>query len=767
MLAIYTVSNTNDSGLGSLRQAIIDANATVGVADTIAFNVAPGGPTTIKPLSALPIITDPVVVDGTTQPGFVGMPIVELDGSQAGNAVGLRISGGASEVRGLVINRFGSHGIQLTNAGGNTIQGNYIGVDSNAAISLGNSGDGLAIQCSLNTVGGTLSSQTNVISGNRNGVSMTTVAATGNSIQGNLLGTDKTGTLAIPNQNGVSLKSGASANTVGGLLTGSGNTLSGNSSNGIEINNAGTNANYVVGNRIGTSQDGMSRVANGQFGVTISDSASLNVIGDSVPGAGNLISGNRSGIGISGASCTDNRIQGNVVGLDVSGTSIIANSESGISCDAVRTQIGGLTADSRNVVSGNIGRGIVISSHGSFNVIQGNYIGTDITGMIDLGNLQEGIYISGGASNQIGGTEAGAGNLISGNRDGIAISGSTSTRNQIAGNLIGLNATGDIAIPNTDSGVRVFAASGNTIGGTIAGARNVISGNSGRGILLFGGASSNVVQGNYIGTDITGMIDLGNLQEGIYISGGASNQIGSTEAGAGNLISGNDNGGVVIAGTGTTNSLNVIVGNYIGTDVSGSLPVPNSRGVYIDGDNNQVGGTQPNSANRIAFNTTKGVIVYRGLGNTVRGNEIFGNGGLGIDLGNNGVTANDTLDSDSGANGLQNFPVLAKAISSESNIAVSGTLNANPSSSYRLEYFRSQSADPSGYGEGQEYLGSIYVSTDIAGIAAFQAEFPASLSPGQKVTATATDTQGNTSEFSLALTLSAAPTVNLQVTGGH
>src|SRR6266404_498351 len=144
-----TVSNTNDSGAGSLRQAILDANNTNGL-DTIVFQIPGSGVQTITPATALPVITDPVVIDGTTQPGFSGLPLIELNGNGAANA-GLRLAAvGSSTVRGLAINRFGGDGINVAGSGTSFILGNFIGTDATGMIARGNGQEGVNLLSSGN-----------------------------------------------------------------------------------------------------------------------------------------------------------------------------------------------------------------------------------------------------------------------------------------------------------------------------------------------------------------------------------------------------------------------------------------------------------------------------------------------------------------------------------------------------------------------------------------------------------------------------------------
>ncbi|MEO8169101.1 MAG: hypothetical protein ABI623_12690, partial [bacterium] len=262
----YTVTSTGNTGGGTLRQAILDANAHGG-ADVIAFSIGGGGLQTIIPTSALPTITGPVLIDGTTQPGYAGTPLIEINGSLAGVGVnGLYITGGGSTVKGLLINRFvailiggvyyDGIGIVCDNLGGNVIQSNYIGTDATgtAALPNGTSAILLAGGSSYNLIGGTLPSQANLLSGNSgNGIQITPGNAGHNVVQGNYIGLDVTGTNQLANAgNGIYIV--ASYNTIGGTGVNEGNYISGNLSPGIAILAGGpyiTTTNVVWGNYIG------------------------------------------------------------------------------------------------------------------------------------------------------------------------------------------------------------------------------------------------------------------------------------------------------------------------------------------------------------------------------------------------------------------------------------------------------------------------------------------------------------------------------------
>jgi hypothetical protein len=223
------VTNTSNSGEGSLRQAILNANAFAGK-DTIAFQISSGAQT-INLTSGLPTITDAVIIDGTTQTGFLGSPIIELNGANVGYETGLVITAGNSTIKGLVINRFMTGGILLKNRGGNIIQGNFIGTDVSGKVGLGNSGaPGVYIEnISNNIIGGTTPEARNLISGNATGIAIHSNAAQENQILGNFIGTDITGTTVISSGVGVSIGFGANNNVIGGTTLQSRNLISGNS----------------------------------------------------------------------------------------------------------------------------------------------------------------------------------------------------------------------------------------------------------------------------------------------------------------------------------------------------------------------------------------------------------------------------------------------------------------------------------------------------------------------------------------------------------
>ena len=302
---------------------------------------------------------------------------------------------------------------------------------------------------------------------------------------------------------------------------------------------------------------------------------------------------------------------------------------------------------------------------------------------------------------------------------------------------------------NSRFGVIVhLGASSNTVGGTALGSRNLVSDNRDYGVEISDAAHDNLVLGNFIGTDVTGTQRLGN-GTGICVQDTTGNIIGGTAAGAGNLISGNVVDGVLID---HGSMANLVLGNYIGTHVNGADGLGNGRhGVRIDGaSNNTIGGASVEARNVIAHNGGSGVLVRATAttGDAILGNSIFSNGALGIDLDHNGVTPNDPGDDDTGPNGLQNFPVLSSATGGVTSITIEGILNSTPNTDFRLEFFSNGACDPSGYGEGESFLGFTDVTTDASGNTTFTVTFSTPAPVGGFITATATDPDNNTSEFS-------------------
>lgn len=396
-----------------------------------------------------------------------------------------------------------------------------------------------------------------------------------------------------------------------------------------------------------------------------------------------------------------------------------------------------------NLISGNTAHGIAIGTEiASNNVVQGNLIGTDVTGLYGLGNGLFGVLISSAPNNLIGGLEEGAGNVIADNFAGVWVNQPGGNNNEIKGNLIGTDISGSAPLGNTRMGVRVQFVTGTVID------RNVISANGESGIHLSEPSSQTRIRGNVIGSDRMGILDLGNAQNGITIQGSASNIVGGTQPGDSNVISGNGGYGINIAETGASG--NCLLGNYVGTNATTSDSLPNGLGGILltaNAHDNTIGGIEDGESNIISGNNGNGVTAISGTGNSIRGNSIYDNDGLGIDIGDDGPTDNDFLDSDIGANGLQNFPTISQADSGATTRAV-GNLHSVADSDFLLDFYVNDEADPSGFGEGRRWLGSAMVTTDGAGNVDFDIELTGQTSSGQVITATATASDGSTSEFS-------------------
>jgi hypothetical protein len=798
--ATFTVTNAADSGAGSLRQAIIDANANAPAVDIIEFDI-PGGPPTILLSSVLPAITDPVHIHGETQPLFGEGNVVQVSPVAAiGGSAGFHVApgGATSSIRGLSIGGWASAGIRLT-GGSNVVAGNLIGLTRSGA-ALPN-GTGVWVDGSSNNeIGGNESEDRNVISHNAgHGVTIAGGSdVTGNRVIGNYIGTDRFANAAAANGGSGVFLSAPSA--VGSAAPGEGNVISGNNQNGIALG-SDDNQSSIKGNRIGTNAAGTAAIPNALNGIVITDTE-FSQIGGTAAGEGNLISGN-GGAGIRlAADASVTTVQGNIIGLNGAGDAVLGNGGGGVIIQGTAsTMLGGTAAGARNVISGNTGNGVTLDDAQN-NDIVGNFIGTDATGTLDRGNTVSGVFVSlDSENNRIGGTAAGSKNLISGNQDAGVWIDTTSTNNYVEGNLIGTNQSGTAAIPNgqnagppsfdlVGSGVRVDGPS-NRIGSAVANGGNLISGN-GTGISVGGAASGTTIHGNRIGLNAAGTGALGNrfgisaggtstliggggaagrnvvsgnTVTGIYLIGGSAtidtNYIGTNVAGTGavsnsliavrvesgavttiqnNVISGNSGTAVSLQTSGNT-----VTGNRIGVAADDS-PLGNGTGLSISGSNNLV------SLNTIANSTFGGTgVTVSGIRNHLLQNLIYNNGGLGIDLGTGGVTANDAGDADSGENELQNYPDLA--IATPAGMVV-GSLDSTPGTTFQLQFFNSPAGtcDGSGFGEGRTFVGTTSVTTG-AGPTAFTVNV-GPLPNGSVVTALATDPLGNTSEFSACRTVS-------------
>ena len=585
LLATYTVMSGADNPLDPKKGNGISTNGQITLHSAIqqvnddgsgVINFNPGLMINDR---ALPAVTVTATIDG----GAIGN--VQISGSP------LDFTAGGSVAEYLVINGSTGDGIDMSGTY-NSINYDYIGTDLTGMNAAGNAGSGVYFDGPNNFVSNC------VISANGgDGILIDGSAATNNTITGNMIGTNAAGTAALGNADWGVILDDAPSNIVGGTTAADRNLISGNHEGGIATYGGAATGDSVQGNYIGTNIMGTVALGNAFSGVYVGSgslfsddppgSASNNTIGGTAPGAGNLISGNdtaltgNGGIVVYGSGASGNLIEGNQIGVNAAGTATLANLGIGVDIfgGATSNTVGGGTATAANVVSGNRGDGIDITGSGTAtNLVQGNDIGVNAAGTAPFANTGSGIVISGANNNTIGGTTLAQGNVVSGNQGiGVFLYGTGTNNNLIEGNHVGTNVAGSAALGNGSVGVDVSdQAVGNTVGGTAAGASNLISGNHSSGVLISDdGTTGNLVVGNLIGTDGTGAMAIANTYQGVFIGGGATgNTVGGAAAGAGNVISGNNGDGLDIGNAGT--SQNVVEGNLIGTDITGSIALSNT-----------------------------------------------------------------------------------------------------------------------------------------------------------------------------------------------
>lgn len=469
-------------------------------------------------------------------------------------------------------------------------------------------------------------------------------------------------------------------------------------------------------------------LANYEAGVLIEEGASRNLVGGSelahrndFMGLQALVTFGAFGVEIRGNDSDQNKVQGNLIGeglRSIGGNTGMGDAGVCIKDGAQGNLVGGTSSELRNVIVGygnatnqnhpEFGGVCISGLHTDGNLVQGNYIGVDEAGTTAAGGQGAIRIVNGAKNNLIGGTDVGAGNVICGGfftSSGININDEGTSNNRVAGNIIGLDAQGDAAIPNGGYGIEIHNASDNIIGGTTAASRNIISGNGSGGVNIEG--HRNVVQGNYIGTDITGQFARPNGGTGVYILGGDDNVIG---------LNGKTTGGNIIA-------------------------FNTGRGVEID--TAKLSGSQD----------------LTGYRNTIRGNSILGNGKLGIDLiggvaTNDGVNLNGTGHASDPNEGLNHPDIrVAAVITGPGGVKTTNcivTFNEVANTKFAFDFYASDVADPSGFGEGAESLGYIERSTDANGALTFTGSIKGDYS-GKVITATATRKNGadfgSTSEF--------------------
>ena len=638
--AVYTVTNAADSGVGTLRDCIQQANTNPG-SHTIAFNLP--APHVIAPTSQLPPVANAVWIDGSTQPGYTGAPVVRINGASVSlsggllfnvrgggahalyvtgftNGSGVALNGQSNRVSGcwcisnhtgvsaggsnawvggtavaqrnvLSLNRY--VGLNLFGPGYHQVQGNYIGLDPAGVVAWSNANRGVDVSAPHCVIGGPAAGARNVVSGH-GGPAIYLINAAGTEVSGNFLGTDASGTNALPNDIAVQLV--GRSNLIGGASTAHRNIMAGNRNYGVYLGGTNATRHVIQGNFIGLDAAGRAR-PNGYPG-----NAGVFVLGGSNTVIGNVISGNGGhGVYLSGTAARGNVVGGNLIGLDPAGTQACPNAGNGVYFygGASENQVIGLPF--RNVIAGNAAAGVgIVGTDCVDNVVQGNFIGTDLAGARAVSNGNAGVLLEDVVGAQI------ADNLIAGNRQaGVEIGGADSRDVVLVGNQIGCSAAGTNALPNAGAGVRITHGRGHRVGGPTSVDRNVISGNALSGVLLGGNYSNVTVAGNYIGLAPDGLQSLGNVANGIgVIVAGAGLLISN------NVIAGNGSDGIALSGANTPAAA-VLVANRIGLDAAGALARTNTgHGVsLIKVSGVRVGGATAGERNVIAGNTGSGIVV--------------------------------------------------------------------------------------------------------------------------------------------------------------
>lgn len=682
---------------------------------------------------------------------------------------------------------------------------NYVGTDTTGDATAGNFGTGIYLHDSDDArIGDSTAdhSRRNVISGN-GGEGIHLVLARNTKIMDNFIGVGASGMRPVGNAGtGIVVRESyrtqiGPATTRSATLTSrptfprcgayyselfAGNVISANGSNGISVRYQTSQGTTIAQNRIGTDSSGRDSLGNRGVGIVVEDAPDV-LIGGAHYQMGNVISANRMGINISGQSAAGTWILGNSIGTDILGDTALGNGTTGILVDdAPLTEIGGTSATSWdcNLVSGNgsnnLGHGIQVrGTQARATTIQGNFIGVNGGGYKPLGNAAIGISIDNAPRTVIGGENVAAaqpfaGNVVSANRQaGIDIRGDSAAGTRIIGNHVGTNHVArELRLPSGNpvtvqgTGIHVNNAPDVIIGDTLPGHGNVIAGGNDNGVVIAGPKAVRTrVRNNLIGTG-DGVAALGNKNAGIVIHEAPDNEIGDSTGVRGlphgNVISGNEgaNRGAGVQIEGDTATGNRVRGNLIGTQRDGTSPLPNRfDGVFVlaNASRNMIGGPDTLHGNVIAFNERSGVNVAVGrfgrhpVGNGILSNSIHSNERIGIDLNNDSVTASPRRDSAGlvpqrgpGPNRYQAAPYLFTL--PDSGV---GILNTDSAAKYTIQIFSSPEGDTSGYGQGKTLLRSFSVTTNTAGFASF----PLAAAPaGHVVSATATDSSNNTSEFS-------------------
>ncbi len=778
----------------SLRAAIQEANAHAGF-DFIEYTVE--GTVTLG--SLLPDITEAVTLDHEQNDKKL-----TLDGRSLPVGVGINIRSSDVALSRLKLINFVSTSptnpvVKISSGTNNRILMSQIGP--------GNAGTGVQVASGGNRVDRSIIAGNNVgvvVSGGSG-----TNIGPENFIGRGITGSNATNAKAIEVDGATNTKIG-DVDPLYGTYYGDPNIISGNTCQGVYIQGTSTSGTLMLENYIGVNAAGDQALGNGCAGVYISGGAASTTIGNNTEEKRNVISANSLGIVINQAYNATASIRGNFIGVNAAATTAMANQNTAVWIDTIgviqiaHNVIGGApTSGSAIFIRYSLPR--TVAHQIEYNHIGANASGanfghglhgieiTDISGIQITNNT---IRFNGGdgISTQNGGQftinnntiirNGGDGIDLTGNNStitnniigyngpyhaGIAVAGSTNTltnntvNHDIQSGQIGIGVNGsNNSINNTGTaqiggglyGVALWGG-GNTLSGYtirdaqtgvyVEGDDNIIATgnrifNNLIGIHVDSNASGTQVRGNFLGVDATGNVASPNYETSIQING-TSTTVGGSNAADGNVISGGGSYGAagvrITGGSGAT-----LRYNKIGVGADGTTPVGNLYGIYV------LGGTQSNiQDNVIAYNNT-GILVAQGTRHAILGNSIHSNAELGIDLSPKGVTLNDTGDSDSGPNALQNFPVITLAGISGSTTRAVGTLNSLPSKTYTLRFYSSPACDASNHGEGRTYLGQGTVTTDASGNAPVDLSVSTAATQGHYLALTATDPDGNTSEFS-------------------
>ena len=669
VMATFQVTNAKDDGPGSLRAAIVNSNSTIG-RDIIEFAIA-SADQTIDLQTALPFVTDPVVIDATTQPGYVDQPLVQVDGAAilTNNASGLYITAGNSVDSRSFRLRTSRTEYLLKILAATFSPGNYIGLTPSGAAA-GNRVNGIILVNSGNNISWRIHSEFTerccqvteslVFAYPRRGIDQAIAfKATLSAPMSVELARVQIRWMEFLSAARVGTFIGTDGDELGD--SGEGNLISGNTGRGIRLFGASNNASRREFDW-SCIEWGTTALPNAMSGVTIDGGSNNNRVGTDGDGRSdalekNTISGNSIG-GIQMFDSNSNIIAGNNIGTSTDGLQLVRNRAYGLHLGNSNNNRIGTNADGvsdlleLNLISGNETNAIQFSSS-DFNVVAGNWLGLSSDGETPIENGHSGIWIYAGSSaNLIGTNDDGVRdeverNVIAGNRfQGVAIDGSLDVvskteNNVVAGNFIGTDKTGTKAVAN-ETGVFLRSGAISNIIGTQATSRpnsaagNVISGNQFNGVLIrYSGTNGNHVSGNLIGLSADGMHPLGNKHAGVTIAEGpVANFIGGASPKEANTIGANENHGVWIV-DGSPN--NFVDGNFIGFAIDRATAMGNGvSGLTIENSSqNQIGTTV---ANTIAHNAQAGIAVTSNSSflNNLSKNSIYGNAGISIDLGNDG-----------------------------------------------------------------------------------------------------------------------------------